>query len=116
MLVDLFSAETQEDWYPTYQYLRDEQPVYRIPGTDDYVISRYDDIMHVLRHQRTFPTGASKRRSLAAQQVYDRGGWERMTPLGTNPPIHRHYRDLVDHFLGGDGLEQWRPFIQRTDR
>ncbi len=111
MHVDLYSPETHEDWYPTYQHLRDEQPVYRVPGTDDYVISRYDDIMHVLRHQRTFPTGTSKRRSPAAQQVYDRGGWERMTPLGTNPPIHRHYRNMVDHLLNGDGLEHWRPFI-----
>ena len=114
MRVDLFSDETQEDWYPTYQYLRDEQPVYLVPGTNEYVISRYHDIMHVLRHQKTFPTGASKRRSPAAQQVYDRGGWERMTPLGTNPPVHRHYRDLVDHFLGGDGLDQWRPFIEQS--
>jgi cytochrome P450 len=114
MHVDLFSVETQEDWYPTYQYLRDEQPVYLVPGTNEYVISRYDDIMHVLRHQKTFPTGASKRRSPAAQQVYDRGGWERMTPLGTNPPVHRHYRELVDHFLGGDGLDQWRPFIEQS--
>lgn len=111
MHVDLYRSATQEDWYPTYQYLRDEQPVYRVPGTDDYVISRYDDIMHVLRHQRTFPTGASKRRSPAAQQVYDRGGWERMTPLGTNPPVHRHYRNLVDPLLAGEGLERWRPFI-----
>jgi cytochrome P450 len=37
-----------------------------------------------------------------------------MTPLGTNPPIHRHYRDLVDGFLGGDGLDQWRPFIEQS--
>ena len=37
-----------------------------------------------------------------------------MTPLGTNPPIHRHYRDLVDRFLGGDGLDQWRPFIEQS--
>jgi cytochrome P450 len=114
MHVDLFSAETQEDWYPTYQYLRDEQPVYRVPGTDDYVISRYHDIMHVLRHQKTFPTGASKRRSVAAQQVYDRGGWERMTPLGTNPPIHRAYRELVDRLVGGDGLVQWRGFVEES--
>jgi cytochrome P450 len=114
MDVDLHHPDTQEDWYPTYQYLRDHEPVHRVPGTNDYVISRYDDIMHVLRHQRTFPTGASKRRSLAAQQVYDRGGWERMTPLGTNPPVHRHYRDLVDGFFAGDGLEQWRPFIQES--
>ncbi len=113
MDVDLFASATQEDWYPTYQYLRDERPVYRIPGTDDYVITRYDDIMAVLRHQRTFPTGASKRRSEAAQAVYDRGGWQRMTPLGTNPPVHRHYRALVDHFFTGPGLDRWRPVIGR---
>lgn len=114
MEVDLFAPETQEDWYPTYAWLRDEQPVYRVPGTDEYVITRYDDIMHVLRHQRTFPTGASKRRSEAAQQVYDRGGWERMTPLGTNPPVHRHYRHLIDHFFTGPGLAAWRPFVERV--
>ena len=112
--VDLFSPDTQEDWYPTYQYLRDEQPVYRIPGTDEFVVSRYHDIMHVLRHQSIFPTGASKRRSPAAQQVYERGGWERMTPLGTNPPIHRHYRALVDQYLNGPSLDQLRPFIQHA--
>jgi cytochrome P450 len=114
MHVDLFDPATQEDWYPTYAELRDHQPVYRVPGTNEFVISRYDDIMHVLRHQRTFPTGASKRRSEAAQQVYDRGGWERMTPLGTNPPVHRHYRALVDQFFTGSGLEAVRPFIEQV--
>jgi cytochrome P450 len=114
MDVDLFAPETQEDWYPTYDHLRDQEPAYRVPGTDEYVITRYDDIMHVLRHQKTFPTGASKRRSAAAQQVYDRGGWERMTPLGTNPPVHRHYRQLIDHFFTGPGLERSRPFIERV--
>jgi cytochrome P450 len=114
--VDLFSPDTQEDWYPTYQHLRSEQPVYRIPGTNEFVVSRYHDIMHVLRHQSIFPTGASKRRSLAAQQVYERGGWERMTPLGTNPPIHRHYRALVDQYLNSQSLEQQKPFIEHAIR
>ncbi len=114
MHVDLFDPATQEDWYPTYAELRDHRPVYRVPGTNEFVISRYDDIMHVLRHQRTFPTGASKRRSEASQAVYDRGGWERMTPLGTNPPVHRHYRALVDHFFTGDGLANVRPFIEQA--
>ena len=113
MDVDLFDPATQEDWYPVYDYLRTHEPVYRIPGTNEYVISRYDDIMHVLRHQRTFPTGASRRRSEAAQQVYQRRGWERMTPLGTNPPVHRHYRNLIDHFFTGPGLEGWRAFLEQ---
>ena len=113
MDVDLFDPATQEDWYPVYDHLRNHEPVYRIPGTNEYVISRYDDIMHVLRHQRTFPTGASRRRSEAAQQVYQRRGWERMTPLGTNPPVHRHYRNLIDHFFTGPGLENWRAFLEQ---
>ena len=114
MDVDLTSPAVIEDWYPTYQLLRDEAPIYQIPGTNEFWVTRYDDIMHVLRHQKTFPTGASKRRSPAAQQVYDKGGWQRMTPLGTNPPEHRDYRNLVDHFLGGPGLAQWQPFIEQT--
>jgi cytochrome P450 len=35
-----------------------------------------------------------------------------MTPLGTNPPVHRHYRELVDHFFTGPGLAQWQPMIE----
>jgi cytochrome P450 len=112
--VDLYSPGTQENWYPTYDHLREHDPVHRIPGTDEYVLTRYDDIVHVLRHQRTFPTGASKRRSEAAKAVYDRGGWQRMTPLGTNPPVHRHYRALIDQFFTGPGLQSSRALIEQV--
>lgn len=111
---DVFDPGGHEDLFAAYEHLRERAPVHRRPGTRDYVVTRYDDIMHVLRHQRTFPTGTSRRRSEAASAVYERGGWERMTPLGTNPPVHRHYRNLVDHFFTGAGLEQWRHDIERV--
>ena len=46
--IDLFDAETQEDWFPTYRELRDEFPVYQIPGSKIFVLTRYEDVMQVL--------------------------------------------------------------------
>ena len=48
--IDLFDTETQEDWFPTYKELRDEFPCYQIPGSKIFVLSRYEDVMQVLRH------------------------------------------------------------------
>ena len=31
--VDVFAAETIENWYPTYDLLRSECPVYHVPDT-----------------------------------------------------------------------------------
>ena len=46
--IDLFDSETQEDWFPTYKELRDEFPIYQIPGSKIFVLTRYEDVMHVL--------------------------------------------------------------------
>jgi cytochrome P450 len=112
--INLFDPATQEDWFPTYRRLRDEAPVYRVPETELYVVSRYADVMHVLRHQDVFPTGTSIYRSSAAREVYERKGWPRITPLSLNPPEHRAYRAIVDPHFNAQGAEHWRPDIERV--
>ena len=111
--IDLFDPDVQQDWYPTYDRLRVQAPVFQIPGTNTFVVTRYDDALYVLRHQDLFPSGSGlTTRSPAAQQVYERRGWQRMAPLGVNPPEHRHYRALVDRFFDRTGAEQYRIRIQ----
>lgn len=112
--IDLFDPATQEDWFPTYRRLRDEQPVYRMPGTNIHVVTRYDDVLYVLRHQELFPTGSGSTRTAAAREVYETKGWARITPLSTNPPDHRNYRELVDGFLDAKGSRHWQPIIEAT--
>jgi cytochrome P450 len=112
--IDLFDPKVQENWYPTYRLLRDEFPVHRLPGSNTYIVTRYEDVLHVLRHQEIFPTGGRTVRSYEAQRVYSEKGWERFTPLSTNPPDHRRYRILVDHFFDPQGATQWQPYIERT--
>lgn len=113
--IDLTSPATQQDWYPAYDRLRAEAPVYLMPGTNTYVVTRYDLVMHVLRHQDVFPSGTGLTgRASAARAVYEARGWQRLAPLGANPPEHRHYRALVDRFFDGVGAQRYRALIQTT--
>jgi cytochrome P450 len=113
--IDLFDPATQEDWFPAYRQLQAEAPVFRIPGTTTYVVSRYADVMHVIRHQDVFPSGTGlTNTNSAAGRVYEARGWNRMAPLGVNPPEHRHYRKLVDHFFNAVGSMTYADEIQRV--
>jgi cytochrome P450 len=113
--IDLFDPDTQQDWFPVYRQLREDAPVYRIPGSNTYVISRYADVMYVLRHQDVFPSGTGvTTRDSPAQRVYLARGWDRMAPLGSNPPEHRHYRALVDSYFDLAGAQRRRAEIQQV--
>ena len=51
---DLNDPDTQRDPYPSYRWLREQAPVYPIPGAPMWVLSRHEDILRVLRDHRTF--------------------------------------------------------------
>jgi|TARA_R110002110_G_scaffold58663_2_gene166728 cytochrome P450 len=111
--IDLFDPATQESWFPAYRRLHAEAPVFQIPGTTTYVVSRYADVMHVLRHQDVFPSGTGlTNRHSGAVQVYQERGWDRIAPLSLNPPEHREYRKLVDHFFDATGSALYAEMIQ----
>lgn len=118
--VNLFAAETQEDWYPAYDVLREEAPVYRLPGSNMFVLTRYADIHHVVRQPELFSNelvrhgGEPLLHHAAARDHYAAHGWERIHPISSDPPTHRHYRALVDPFFQGRGLARVRGFIEDT--
>ena len=85
-----------------------------MPGSKIFVISRYQDVLHVLRHQEIFRTGTTAARSSQSTEIYKNTGWERITPLSVNPPEHRQYRDLVDHHFDASGSLRWLSFIEST--
>jgi len=113
--IDLFDPATQQDWFPTYRRLREDAPVYRIPGTNTYVVTRYVDVLHVLRHQDVFPSGTGiTTRDSPAQRVYLERGWDRLAPLSGNPPEHRRFRSLVDHYFDLAGTQRYVDQIQQV--
>ena len=107
--INFMDPAVQEDWFPYYRRLREEAPVWRVPSTGEYFLSRYDDVSYVLRHPELFPhTSTSSEfrllKSEAAMRYYEEHGWRRKQTLGIDPPVHREYRGAR------------RPVVQRRRR
>ena len=74
--VDLFSPGAAEHWYEAYEILHKEAPVHRIPGegylpgTDGFILSKYEDIALVVREEARFPPAMT----LALRQLMEQGG------------------------------------------
>ena len=116
--IDFMDPAVQEDWFPYYRRLREEAPVWRVPSTGEYFLSRYDDVSYVLRHPELFPhTSTSSEfrllKSEAAMRYYEEHGWRRKQTLGIDPPVHREYRVLVDPWFNAAGAEKQRAVIER---
>src|SRR5260370_33627561 len=54
VLYDPFDPATVADPYPVYARLRAEAPVCHVEGDDVWAVSRYDDVVRVLRDPTTF--------------------------------------------------------------
>ena len=55
---DPFSKEVHADPYPRYAELRRQAPVHLAESAGCYVVSRYPDVLHVLRHPELFSSSA----------------------------------------------------------
>lgn len=53
-----FDEAIREDPFPSYARLREEFPVYRSDDPDAWVVSRYDDVLHVLKNPDIFSSDA----------------------------------------------------------
>jgi cytochrome P450 len=53
MKIDLFDPAFLADPYPTYAWLREHSPVHDL-GSGYWIVSRYDDVSHVLRKPQLY--------------------------------------------------------------
>ena len=112
--VDLFSAGAQEHWYEAYPILHREAPVLRLPGeglrpgTDGFVLTRYEDISRIVRDPERFPPTLT----LAIRQILASGVAPDQAPrtnamlasMATLRPSNELYRahrqELTDPWVG----------------
>jgi cytochrome P450 len=81
------SPEFRADPYPTWAALRAEDPVHVIDAMSTCVVTRYDDVVHVLKNPSLFSSSA------IGMNVRGR---ETRTVINTDPPLHTDLRGLVN--------------------
>lgn len=100
--------------YPFYDRLRTEAPAYQAPG-GPLVISRYDDVVRVLR-SNAFSRDVEANAKFDENDVVERRRRERRggakTILNLDPPDHTRLRRLVSKAFTPSAVDRLRPRIE----
>ncbi|MAM81801.1 MAG: cytochrome [Gammaproteobacteria bacterium] len=92
---------SSEPW-DLYQVLHEQCPVYQMPETGAFVVTRYEDLRAVLKNHEAFSSdvgslGGGQFAGIHREILENGGGWPHVSTLQrTDPPIHDRYRKLLD--------------------
>ena len=114
----LMDPEIQESPFAYYRALHEQAPVYFMPDTGAYLVSRYRDVQHVIAHPEIWSNdllgkaGFSMFQHDEARAILESNGWPRDTKLQTDPPDHRDYRALVASAFTAGRVKALEPFVE----
>ena len=115
----LMDPAIQADPFAYYHALHEQAPVYWMPDAEAWLVTRYRDVQHVLRHPEIWSNdllgkaGFSMFQHEEARAVLEAEGWPRDTRLQSDPPIHREYRALVNDAFTAGRVRALAPFVER---
>jgi cytochrome P450 len=110
VLFNPFLPEFHADPYPAYRRLRELDPVHQTP-LGLWVLTRYDDVLMVLRDARFGREGFAPLLEAAYGSAGDAGALPR-SMLFQDPPDHTRLRSLVSKAFTPRVIEGMRPHIQ----
>jgi cytochrome P450 len=89
---DPYDYALQDDPYPTYKRLRDEEPLHHNEEHDFWVISRHEDVHRVFRSDKGF---SSRMGVTLDESAWSRHAHKSMSFLAMDPPEQTRLRRLV---------------------
>ena len=108
--------EARSDPFPLYRRLREEDPVHWSKALDAWVLTRYDDVVAVLRDKRFSADRARARNRLAREAMataeeHGQPTARANTMLSSDPPEHTRLRLLISRAFLPNAVEKLRPHI-----
>jgi cytochrome P450 len=113
---DFFDPEVIECPFDFYRAAREEAPVYRLPGTDIFIVSRYEDVRNALKRTDVFSNEFNEElnpppRNPEAGAIYAEG-WEPVdTLLTVDAPRHKVYRSLLNKVFSTKRVEGMHDYM-----
>jgi len=115
----LMDPAVQDDPFEFYEVLQEQQPVYRMPETGFYVVTRYEDVRRVVMDPKSFSNDLVREKEFQGErykihsQVLAEKGWPLMQTLQrTDPPVHGRYRRLLDKIFTPRQVQELKPRIE----
>jgi cytochrome P450 len=113
---DPLLPEVQADPYPVYKRLREEDPVHWSEALDAWVLTRYDDVVAVLKDLQFSAERRGARNRFVQQAETAAGEYgptaRANTMLTSDPPEHTRLRLLVSKAFLPRAVERLRPHVQ----
>ena len=135
------SREVTRNPYPFYEELRREAPVYRIPSSGFYAVSRHADVMRILKDPEVFSSSAmrlmmmsamtggiqnmpldleeirAEREKVAKQLSFDPGMFlNAQSVISSDPPLHGKLRSIVNRGFTPRRIAALEPRIREIAR
>ena len=113
----LRDPETMECPYEFYSMLRHEKPVHRDARTGFYVVSRYADVLELLRNPRVFSSLINRLQvhSTGSEEevlrIFQTKGWFPLSTLDSDPPEHTRFRALVNDSFSAHRVAELVPHM-----
>ena len=101
-----------------FEAVQKQCPVYQMPETGAFIITKYDDLRQVLKDHETFSSDVRVAAMRGNQEMPQRilregGGWEHVQTLQrTDPPVHGRYRKLLDRVFTIKRVREMTPYIE----
>lgn len=116
---DPLSPEQLVNPYPTYQRLREEAPIFYAEQFDMWIVSRYEDVVAVVKDHETFSSQNAVRSSLEApplpvQEELAKGYPIRPTLTDSDEPLHRRLRGLVNQAFTRKRVKDLEPQLRSS--
>ncbi len=118
---NLLDDAVRECPFRYFQTIREQSPVYFMPELQAYYVSRYEDLRYVKKHPELFSNdiytygnrGGSARN--IAEKYRSEHGWRRVSTLQrTDPPVHTHYRKLINDAFTVARVRKMTDYIETT--
>jgi cytochrome P450 len=103
--------------YDFYQTLQEQAPVYQLPGTNIFMVSRHADVKKLLKDTETYSNNFSHllkgpEPDPAVTEIYAKG-WQAVdTMITADPPRHRTYRTLVNKVFNQKRVDAMEDYMQ----
>ncbi|HXK34807.1 MAG TPA: cytochrome P450 [Dehalococcoidia bacterium] len=102
------NPQINENPFPFFAGLRQTSPVMRMGEANFWIVTKYDDVVRILRDHETF--------SSMVDAASMRGEARPPTILFDDPPIHTRVRGIISKAFTPRTLEAQRPEIERLAR